>query len=88
VVNVKFTKEYYAQYNRQLSEVQEDGSKQRIESGWFTRGTMIMVTGYRVDDTFRAKTYSKTETHQLYKITVKPNGKELILEHERADVIK
>jgi DNA polymerase-3 subunit alpha len=85
VVNVKFTKEYYAKYNRQLSEVQEDGTKKRIETGWFTRGTIIMVTGYRVDDTFRAKTYSKTTTHQLYKAAVAANGKDLQLEHERAN---
>ena len=38
VVNVKFTKEYFAMYNRQLSEVQPDGSKKVVEKSWFTRG--------------------------------------------------
>lgn len=84
VVDVKFTKEYYANYNRQLSEVQLDGTKKVIDKSWFTRGTKIMVTGYRIDDTFRAKSYSHTSTHQLYKIEeVINNGRDIIIEHER-----
>jgi len=82
VVNVKFTKEYYAMYNRQISEVQADGSKKVLEKGWFSRGTKIMVTGYRREDTFVAKTYKATSTHQLYRI-VDINGKNMTLEHER-----
>ena len=82
VVNVKFTKEYYAMYNRQISEVQADGSKKVLEKGWFSRGTKIMVTGYRREDTFVAKTYKATSTHQLYRI-VNINGKNMTLEHER-----
>lgn len=85
VVNVKFTKEYFAMFNRQLSEVQEDGKKKVVEKGWFSRGTMIMVTGFRRDDTFQAKSYKHTPTHQLYKI-IDINGKEMTLEHERYNV--
>lgn len=83
VVNVKFTKEYYAMFGRQLSEKQEDGTKKIIEKGWFSRGQKIMVTGYRRDDTFVAKTYSKTPTHQLYKITAITNDGDIEIEHER-----
>ena len=82
VVNVKFTKEYYAMYNRQISEVQPDGTKKVLEKGWFSRGTKIMVTGYRREDTFVAKTYKTTATHQLYKI-VNVNNSNITLEHER-----
>ena len=82
VVNVKFTKEYYAMYNRQISEIQPDGSKKVLEKGWFSRGTKIMVTGYRREDTFVAKTYKATPTHQLYRI-VKVEGANIKLEHER-----
>lgn len=85
VVNVKFTKEYYAMFNKQISEMQDDGHKKRLEKGWFTRGTMLMVTGFRREDTFISKRYSKTPFHQLYKIEVNKNGKDLILIHERAD---
>ena len=82
VVTVKFTKDYFAMFNRQLSEVQEDGTKKITEKGWFTRGTKVMVTGFRRDDMFIAKTYTKTQTHQLYKIT-NIDGGNMILEHER-----
>ena len=82
VVNVKFTKEYYAMFNRQISEVQEDGSKKVLEKGWFSRGTKVMITGYRREDTFVAKTYKSTPTHQLYR-TTNINEKDIELEHER-----
>ena len=85
IVNVKFTKEYYAMYNRQISEVQSDGSKKVLEKGWFSRGTKIMVTGYRREDTFVAKTYKSTATHQLYRIT-DVDGKNITLEHERINI--
>ena len=85
VVTVKFTKEYYAMFNRQISEVQTDGSKKVLEKGWFSRGTKVLITGYRREDTFVAKTYKATPTHQLYRI-VKVNNSDITLEHERISV--
>jgi DNA polymerase-3 subunit alpha len=82
VVTVKFTKEYYAMYNRRISEIEADGSKKVKEEGWFKRGTKIMVTGFRRENQFVAKTYQKTESHQLYKI-VQVNNDTMILEHNR-----
>ena len=69
VVNVKFTRDYYAMFNRQLSEKNEQGVKKVKEKGWFTRGTKLLITGYRRDDTFVSKKYKATGGHQLYKIT-------------------
>ena len=85
VVTIKFSKEYYAMYNRQISEVQADGSKKVLEKGWFSRGTKIMVTGYRREDTFVTKTYKSTPTHQLYRI-ISVDGENITLEHERIDL--
>ena len=85
VCSVKFTKEYYAMFNRQLSEMQEDGTKKVVEKGWFTRGTKVMVTGFRREDTFVAKTYTRTSTHQLYKIE-NIEGGNMKLTHERSNV--
>ena len=82
VVNVKFTKEYFAMFGRQLSEKQPDGTKKVVEKGWFTRGTKVMCTGFRREDTFVTKTYKHTPTHQLYKIT-NINGGDIELCHER-----
>lgn len=87
VVKVKFTKEYYANYKRRISEIAEDGKKKVKENGWFTRGNKLMCTGYRREDTFVCKTYKDTPTHQLYKIvSISNNGTEMELEHERYQV--
>ena len=83
VVNVKFTKEYFAMYNRQLSEKQLDGTKKVVEKGWFTRGVKLLVAGYRRDDTFVAKTYKNNGFHQIYKIVNVTDNGELELVHDR-----
>ena len=69
-------------FKKQTNEMQEDGHKKVMEKGWFSRGNMIMVTGFRREDTFVDKTYKNTGTHQLYKIT-KVEGDEIQLQHER-----
>ena len=56
-----------------------------LEKGWFSRGTKIMVTGYRRENSFIAKTYKATPTHQLYRI-ININDKDITLEHERITV--
>lgn len=83
VVTVKFTKEYYAMYKKQISEKQEDGTKKVMEKGWMNRGTKLMLTGFRRGDQFVAKSYKHTPTHQLYRIEVTDNGKGMELYHER-----
>ena len=83
VVPVKFNRDMYAMYKRQLSEVQPDGTKKVVEKGWFTRGTMLIINGFRRDDMFIAKKYAKTQGHTVYKITdINENG-DIILENER-----
>ena len=86
VVTVKFTKEYYAQYKKQLSELQDDGSKKVTEKGWFKRGTMLLLTGFRRGDQFVTKTYKHTPTHQIYKISLFNDGRDMELMHERKDM--
>lgn len=81
-VNVKFTRDYYAMFNRQISEVNNEGVKKVKEKGWFTRGNKLLVTGYRRDDTFVAKKYKNTGGHQLYLIT-KVNGRRIELTSTR-----
>ena len=83
VVTVKFTKEYYAMFGRQLSEKQADGSKKVVEKGWFKRGTKLMFTGFRRDDMFVTKTYKNTSSHQLYKITDVYEDGQINITHDR-----
>ena len=83
VVTVKFRKEYFAMFDKQISERQADGKKKVIEKSWFGRGQMIVVQGMRSGDAFVAKKYASSGGHQLYKITeVFPNG-EIALQTER-----
>lgn len=87
VVNVKFSKEYFSMFDKQISEKQIDGRKKIKEKSWFNRGEMIMVNGFRRDDTFVAKAYKSDNVHQLYKITeVVNNGTLLELTHDRYNV--
>ena len=78
VVNIKFTRDHYAMYNRQISEIDDSGVKKVKEKGWFTRGTKLLITGYRRDDTFVCKRYKSTSGHSLYKIT-EVNGRNISL---------
>ena len=82
VVTVKFTRDYYAMFKKQISQVQADGKKKVIEKSWFKRGNKLMITGIRRDDMFIAKTYKSTNGHQLYKID-EVIGTEIKLRHER-----
>ena len=82
VVPVKFTKDYFAMFKRQISQVQPDGTKKVVEKSWVKRGTMVMITGFRRDDQFVGKTYQSSGTHQLYKI-IQVLGNEMKLQHER-----
>ena len=68
VVDVKFRDEYFALFNKQISQRGEDGKKHVIEKSWFNRGSMVIVTGLRRGDNFVAKKYARTVGHQLYKI--------------------
>ena len=83
VVEVKFRKEYFSLFDKQISERDCDGVKHVVEKSWFNRGSMIIVQGYRSGDNFIPKKYATTGGHQLYKIEeIKSNG-DLILRDSR-----
>lgn len=83
VVNVKFRKEYFALFDKQISEKNEEGTKKVMERSWFNRGNMIMVQGIRLGDTFVTKKYASSVGHQLYHILdIKEDGS-LILQDKR-----
>ena len=83
VVNVKFRKEYFSLFDKQISERQADGTKKVKERSWFNRGNMIIVMGIRQGDDFITKKYSSSSGHQLYRIEEVTSDGELILQTER-----
>ena len=83
VVSVKFRKEYFSMFDKQISQRGEDGTKHVVEKSWFNRGNMIIVQGIRSESEFVAKNYASSGGHQLYKInSIEPNG-DLLLKTER-----
>ena len=83
VIEVKFRKEYFSMFDKQISERQADGKKKVMEKSWFQRGSMIMVQGFRSDDMFITKKYSSTPGHQLYKILEIDKDGDIILQDQR-----
>ena len=56
VVNVKMYAEMYNKYKAKISVVDPGtGKKKVLDESWFKRGTMLLVYGYRREDTFVAK---------------------------------
>lgn len=68
VVTVKFRKEYFSLFDKQISQKSEDGVKHVVEKSWFNRGSMLIVMGIRSGDDFISKKYASSGGHQLYKI--------------------
>lgn len=57
VVEIKFYKGQFNFYDKQIAEIQEDGSKKVREKSWFSRGQKILVTGFRREEQFIPKNY-------------------------------
>ena len=83
VVDVKFRKEYFSLFDKQISEKGDDGVKHVVEKSWFNRGNMIVVQGIRSGDDFIAKKYQSTGGHQLYRIEDIDEHGDLILKDQR-----
>lgn len=83
VVYVKFRPEQFAEYDRQISERQEDGSKRVLDRSWFNRGKKILLTGFRRGSEFVPKKYSHTSTEMLYLIDEIDTQGNLVLKRDR-----
>ena len=84
VVEVRFRKEYFAMFDKQVSIKGADGKKHVVESSWFNKGEKIMVNGMRQGDQFTAKKYKSTGGHTLYRILQIEDDGKLVLQSERA----
>lgn len=57
------------QYDKQISELGNDGKKHVVEKSTFTRGNKIIVNGYRRgENIFVAKKYARDKDHHFYLI--------------------
>jgi DNA polymerase-3 subunit alpha len=83
VVNVKIYQAQYAKFDKQISEKLEDGTKKVMEKSWFSRGTKLVVTGMRRDDTFQLKKYKNTPYEVVEKIIYMDENGEVALQKKR-----
>lgn len=87
VVGVKFYKGQFSFYDKQISDVNEDGKKTVLEKSWFVRGNKLLVTGYRREDQFVPKKYMDSAyKHTLQFIKDIDENGNLTLQSERVDV--
>lgn len=84
VVHIRFRKEYFALFDKQISQRGEDGKKKVLEKSWFNRGSMLMISGIRHGDDFIPKKYASSVGHAMYKITEVKDDGTLTLQYERA----
>ena len=83
VVNVKFYKGQFGFYDKQISQVNEDGSKTVLEKSWFARGTKLLITGYRRGDQFVPKKYKDSVYKHSLQLIKNINGEEIRLQNTR-----
>ena len=88
VVDVKFYGGTYSHYNKQISRVNEDGTKTVIEKPWFKRGALLSFVGYRRGDVFVPKIYRDSIfEHTVQRIaSISEDGKSIIFQSERTRV--
>ena len=84
---MKFYKGQFSFYDKQISDVNEDGKKTVLEKSWFVRGNKLLVTGYRREDQFVPKKYMDSAyKHTLQFIKDIDENGNLTLQSERVDV--
>ena len=83
VILVKFRKEYFNLYDKQISILNSDGTKKIIEKSWFKRGNKLIIAGYRRENEFIPKTYSTTPFKTLYNIIEITENNNLSIKDER-----
>lgn len=83
VVQVKFYKGQFNFYDKQISEVDEDGKKTVLERSWFTRGNKVLITGYRREEQFVPKKYKDSVYQHSLQLITDIKGKDLVLQTDR-----
>jgi len=87
VVTVKTYGGAFSNYDKQVSVNGKDGKKKVLEKSWFSRGNLILLTGFRREDQFVLKTYKDSvQQHTINLITEVRKDGSLGLQAERIRV--
>lgn len=86
VVNVKFYKGQFGFYDKQIARVNEDGTKTVLEKSWFSKGTKLLITGFKRGENFWPRRYKDSLfRHSVQLIReIKEDGS-LVLQSDRVD---
>lgn len=87
VVDVKFYRGAFSYYDKQIVELNDDGTKTTLEKSWFSRGTKLLVTGFRRGEQFVPRKYSDSIfKHTVQLINDISDTGDLTLVSDRVDV--
>jgi len=85
VVSVKVYKNQFALYDKQISQIGEDGKKHVVEPSWFKRGTLLMIQGIRRGADFIPKKYRSSSFPVISKITEVSKDGQLKFQFDRKE---
>lgn len=84
VVVVRYYKGQFGFYDREITEIAEDGKKRKLEPSWFKRGSKLLITGFRSDEFFIPKIYKDSiYKHSTQLILDLMDDGQLLLQSER-----
>lgn len=83
VVTVKIYKNQFALYDKQISNKDEDGVKHVLERSWFSRGTLLLVQGFRSGEQFVLKKYRDSVFPVISRFESIDNDGQFMLKYER-----
>ena len=86
VVNVKIYKNQYSLFDKQISVKGEDGHKKVIEKSWFSKGTLLLLQGFRRGNDYVLKKYKDSIYPVVSKITSVGEDGRITLQYEREEV--
>lgn len=86
VVNVKIYKNQYSLFDKQISVKGEDGHKKVIEKSWFSKGTLLLLQGFRHGNDYVLKKYKDSIYPVVSKITSVGEDGRITLQYEREEV--
>ncbi|MED0780874.1 DNA polymerase III subunit alpha [Bacillus siamensis] len=87
VVTVKQWAGSFGHYNKQISRPVTGGKKEVVEKSWYTRGTLLMFTGFRRGNNFIPKVYKNSiYSHTVCRIDHVDRKGNISLTTKRAEV--
>lgn len=88
VVTCKTYSGVFAHYNKTISKT-INGKKETLEKSWFTRGNLVMMTGFRREDMFVLRTYAEKGQKKAHTVNLIKGIEEdgsLLLQSDRIKV--